>query len=166
MHTQQQEIAGIAEFVGDCAVRVRVPPRLHEGGSRKHTNRMTHICKTQVARRVSAQRQHRQGATECAQSNGIAARPFHGGAPRSAAAKGTHGVQPHAQVEEVLRGQQARVGSGQSAGADLGGWGEAARGRKVDSRRQGSSLAQSCRLHGSHAECAWLGARLRRRAAH
>ena len=45
-------------------------------------------------------------------------------APRSEAAEGTHGVHiPHAQVEEVLRGQQARVGSGQSAGADLGGWG-------------------------------------------
>ena len=48
--------------------------------------------------------------------------PSTGVAPRSEAAQGTHGVHiPHAQVEEVLRGLQARVGSGQSAGTDLGG---------------------------------------------
>ena len=39
------------------------------------------------------------------------------------------------------------------------------RGRKVDSRRQGSTRAQSRRLHRWQAECTWRGARLRRRSA-
>jgi hypothetical protein len=66
-------------------------------------------------------------------------------APRSEAAKGTHGVHiPHAQVDEVLRGLQARVGSGQSAGADLGGWGSS-EGQK--SRLPQTQLLRTVRLH-------------------
>ena len=56
---------------------------------------------------------------------------------------------PHAQVEEVLRGQQARVGSGQSAGADLGGWGGGSEGQKSrlpQTRQQTRTESQTARI--------------------